>query len=270
LITVTSANLSGVMDRVSDIRRDVWPSEFEVIDKEGIFRLLHYIPVKAQKYRTPILMVFAIINRPYILDLRKDISVVAKYLNAGLDVYMIDWGYPTTADRYLDLDDYIDFLDKSVENIKERQEVDQVVMHGYCLGGTLCTAYAAVRPQNIRSLLLQATPIDFNTNNTMAVWARGLDPDKIVEFKLKGTPGFPVNVERLVEELERSFFHISMADESSYVDLAQIEKYTGEHTVRSEFVKRIFTRMNQTEDEREKEILKLALLKGLAAFQRGE
>jgi DNA repair exonuclease SbcCD nuclease subunit len=96
------------------------------------------------------------------------------------------------------------------------------------------------------------------------------DPDKIVEFKLKGTPGFPVNVERLVEELERSFFHISMADESSYVDLAQIEKYTGEHTVRSEFVKRIFTRMNQTEDEREKEILKLALLKGLAAFQRGE
>ncbi len=190
MATVKPANLAGVMDRVCDIRTDVWPSKFEVVDEEGIFRLLHYIPVKARKYRTPILMVYAFINRPYILDLRKDISVVDKYLNAGFDVYMIDWGYPTGADRYLNLDDYIDFLDKSVENIKKRNEVDQVTVHGYCLGGTLSTAYAAIRPRNLRSLLLQATPIDFNTNNTLAVWARSLDPDKVVEAQGVATGAF--------------------------------------------------------------------------------
>ena len=96
------------------------------------------------------------------------------------------------------------------------------------------------------------------------------DPEKIVEFQLHGTPGFPVQAEELAEKLEESFFYVSVTDASSYIDVASLEKYAGEHTVRGEFVKRVLAKMAQVEGEREKEVLRLALLKGLAAFQRGE
>lgn len=96
------------------------------------------------------------------------------------------------------------------------------------------------------------------------------DPEKIVEFILTGTPSFPVPSEELAVELEEDFFYVSITDESSHVDPALAEKFTSEHTVRGEFVKRILASMAQTEDQREKEVLKLALLKGLAAFKRGE
>ena len=96
------------------------------------------------------------------------------------------------------------------------------------------------------------------------------DPEKIVEFQLHGTPGFPVQAGELAEKLEESFFYVSVTDASSYIDLGSLEKYTGEHTVRGEFVKRILAKMEQAEGEREKEVLRLALFKGLAAFKRGE
>ncbi|HLC23283.1 MAG TPA: alpha/beta fold hydrolase [Dehalococcoidia bacterium] len=170
-----------VLQKVCDAQIDVWPSKFEVLDEEGIFRLLHYRPITEAKYRTPVLIVYAFINRPYVLDMRLEISVVNKYQQAGFDVYMVDWGYPTRADKYLDLDDYVDYLDKSVELIKRRNEVERVTIHGYCLGGTLSVVYSALRPDNVANLVLSATPIDFHTNNLLAVWARAMDPDKIAD-----------------------------------------------------------------------------------------
>ncbi len=173
---------SDVLSRVTTLNVDVSPSKYDVVNEEGIFSLRHYHPLAEEKYRTPILIVYAFINRPYVLDMQPEISVVQKYLKAGFDVYMIDWGYPTAADRFLDLDDYVDFIDRSLEEVKQRKGVDQVNLHGYCLGGTLSVVYTALRQRNIRNLILQAAPIDFHTNNTVALWARALDPDKIVDI----------------------------------------------------------------------------------------
>jgi polyhydroxyalkanoate synthase len=172
---------SDLLSKIATLNVDVAPSKYNVIDEEGIFKLRHYHTLAEEKYRTPILIVYAFINRPYVLDMQIEISVVQKYLKAGFDVYMIDWGYPTAADRFLDLDDYVDFIDRSVEEVKQRKGVNQVNLHGYCLGGTLCAAYTALRQKNIKNLILQAAPIDFHTNNTVALWARALDPDKIVD-----------------------------------------------------------------------------------------
>jgi poly[(R)-3-hydroxyalkanoate] polymerase subunit PhaC len=173
---------SDVLSRITTLNVDVWPSKYDVVDEEGIFRLLHYHPLAEEKYRTPILIVYAFINRPYVLDMQPEISVVQQYLKAGFDVYMIDWGYPTAAHRFLDLDDYVDFIDRSVDEVKQRKNVDRVNLHGYCLGGTLGVVYTALRQRNIRNLILQAAPIDFHTNNTIALWARTLDPDKIIDI----------------------------------------------------------------------------------------
>lgn len=173
-------SLLGVMERLSIVEPDVWRSIFDVVDEEGIFRLLVYHPLGERKYKTPVLIVYAFINRPYVLDLQPSVSVVRRYLEAGFRLYMTDWGYPTRVDKYLKIDDYVDYLEKCVEIIKEREGVDKVSLHGYCLGGNLAAIYTALHQENVKNLMFQATPIDFHTDNTLAIWARNIDADKIV------------------------------------------------------------------------------------------
>lgn len=178
---ISEEDIPSIMEKLSELETDVWQSEFEVIDEEGDFRLLHYRPLSEERYETPLLMVYAFINRPFVLDMAPDISVVRKFLQAGLDVYMIDWGYPTGAGKYLEIADYINYIDRSVEIIKEREDTDKVSLHGYCLGGTLSVIYTTLHQEKVKNLLLQATPIDFHTDNVLAKWARKLPVDEIVD-----------------------------------------------------------------------------------------
>lgn len=104
----------------------------------------------------------------------------------------------------------------------------------------------------------------------MAECRRYRDPEKLVEFRLTGASAFPLDLQEMEEELQTDFFYLRFRDESSFVDWARIEKYAGEHTVRGAFARRILAQMEQAAAAREKEVCKLALLKGLAVFQRGE
>lgn len=104
----------------------------------------------------------------------------------------------------------------------------------------------------------------------VAACRRYRDPEKLLEIRFTGASEFPVDVQRIVEELQEDFFYLRMLDESSFIDWSQMEKFTDEHTVRGAFVQRILTQMEQALEAREKEVFKLALLKGLAVFQRGE
>ena len=73
-----------------------------MVFEEGSLRLLRYRS-DSVKFAEPILICFALVNRPYILDLQGDRSVVRQLLDRGFDVYLIDWGTPTDADRTLRL-----------------------------------------------------------------------------------------------------------------------------------------------------------------------
>ena len=57
--------------------------------------------------KVPLLIVYALVNRPYMVDLQEDRSIVRNLLSQGEDVYLIDWGYPDRSDRYETHDDYI-------------------------------------------------------------------------------------------------------------------------------------------------------------------
>jgi len=46
----------------------------------------------------PLLIVYSLFNRSYILDLRPGNSVVERLLGAGFDVYLLDWGVPDERD----------------------------------------------------------------------------------------------------------------------------------------------------------------------------
>ena len=70
---------------------------------------------------------FALVNRPYIMDLKEGRSIVANYVEAGFDAYLIDWGTPTRAERFLTTDDYVNgYLLNVVEHLRERNGSDKV------------------------------------------------------------------------------------------------------------------------------------------------
>ena len=156
----------------------------EVVHRDRAMRLLHFAPVKKVLSPVPVLIVWALVNRYYILDLQTDKSVIGELLDAGLDVYAIDWGYPSQADRYLTIDDYVnDLMDNAVDILRNRSGFDQITLMGVCQGGTFSLMYASLHQEKLRNLVTVVTPVDFDTDKGLLnIWAKHLDVDKIVDY----------------------------------------------------------------------------------------
>ena len=133
--------------------------------------------------KTPLLIVYALINRETMLDLQPDRSVIQTFLNNGLEVYMMDWGYPTRKDRFLTIEDHVcGYMDDAVDFIRERHGLDRINLMGICMGGSFCVMYTALYPEKIRNLNTTVTPTNFETDEGLLhVWMRRLDADRMVE-----------------------------------------------------------------------------------------
>jgi len=157
----------------------------DVVYEEGRMRVLHYRrpPAVTAGHRPPILCVYALINKPYIMDLQPGLSVVESLLARGLDVYLIDWGTPNVLDQDLRIHDYVNgYVDAAVEATKRGANVDRIHILGYCMGGAFSAMYTARHPENVRTLSLMAAPLDFATNSSfLNVWAKapGFDAWKV-------------------------------------------------------------------------------------------
>lgn len=133
----------------------------EVVDEDRLlnFKLLRYVKEKDNK--RILLVVPHIINRPYILDLNNDVSIIRKFLERGFSVYMCDWGYPTTKQRKVSFSDYVHYMDKVVDFICKERGVKVSVL-GYCTGGIISLMYASLHPEKVEKLILLATPVNFS------------------------------------------------------------------------------------------------------------
>jgi polyhydroxyalkanoate synthase len=131
----------------------------------------------------PVLIVYALVNRPYMTDLQEDRSLVRGLLRAGLDVYLIDWGYPDRADQYLTLDDYINgYIDRCVDVLRHRHGLNQINLLGICQGGTFSLCYSAMHPDKVKNLITMVTPVDFKTpDNLLSRWVQNMDVDLLVD-----------------------------------------------------------------------------------------
>jgi polyhydroxyalkanoate synthase len=154
-----------------------------VVWTENKWRLLRFAPERA-RYATPILLVPSLINRWYVLDLGPGRSVIEWLVGRGHTVYCIDWGTPGDEDRFLTWDDIGGrYLGRAVRVASRTSGDRDVHLLGYCLGGTLTTAYAAAFPERIATLTALAAPIDFAHAGIMATWTRTptFDVGSIVE-----------------------------------------------------------------------------------------
>jgi polyhydroxyalkanoate synthase subunit PhaC len=176
-------NFPTLWERAKQIRKGVSPSE--VVYEEDRLKLLHFQSDSEPRFKTPLVFIYALVNRPYILDLKKGRSVVANFVNHGFDTYLVDWGVPTPADRHLTLDDYINgYMMNVMDFISERTGADRLNVLGYCMGGTMSAMFTALHPDRVKNLILLAAPIDFSSKDGLLnLWTRAenFDVDKFVD-----------------------------------------------------------------------------------------
>jgi polyhydroxyalkanoate synthase subunit PhaC len=155
----------------------------EVLVEERAYRLLHYQQMVSKTARTPILVVYALINRSYVLDLQPDKSWIRSLLSQGFDVYLIDWKTPTAADKYVSFDDYVNcYIDDCVETVLEKNKVEKLTLHGYCMGGTMSSIYTALHQDKVRNLAVIAPVIDGQKDFTViGNLAKNMDVDKMLQ-----------------------------------------------------------------------------------------
>ncbi len=172
---------SEVLLEKMDAQVAVTPSE--VVYQEDRIKLKHYLPRTQIRYATPLLVVYALINRETMLDLQPGRSVVENFLNSGIDLYMIEWGYPTRKDRFLGFDDHINgYMDNVINFIRERHGVDSINLMGICMGGTFSVIYSALYPEKIKNLITTVTPTYFDTDKGLLhVWMKHVDADRLVD-----------------------------------------------------------------------------------------
>jgi len=156
-------------------RQEVW--------RDGKVVLYRFVGDKTPTARVPLLITYALVNRPYMVDLQADRSLVKGLLALGEDVYIIDWGYPDRSDRFLNLDDYLNhFLDGAVDHLRQTHGLEAVNLLGICQGGAFSLCYAAQHPDKVKNLITMVTPVDFHTpDNMLSHWTRELDVDLFVD-----------------------------------------------------------------------------------------
>lgn len=212
-------------------------SEYDVVFEYNKMRLLRFKPLSDKGLHPPLLMVYAVINKPYILDLQPDRSVVKKFLEKGFDVYLIDWGTPSDADKYTCLDDYINYYMRyAVDHICKENSCTQVSLLGYCIGGYFSTIFSSLYPKRVKNLMIMSAPIDFHVKGgPLHVWTQKeiFDVSKFTEAHGNCSPDILNNGFLLLNPMENTYLKyldlVEKVDDKDYVDnFFRMEKWNND------------------------------------------
>lgn len=155
----------------------------ELVWQDDLVKLYHYKRDTPPKCKIPVLVSFAIMNRQDVLDLQPDRSLMKKLLDEGLDIYIMDWGYPQKRHRYLTMEDYIlGFMNDAVDFVRKSTGNKKIHKMGICQGGTFSAIYASIFPEKLQSLTTYVAPYDFSGNECMLYrWTKDLDIDAMID-----------------------------------------------------------------------------------------
>ena len=181
------------------LRDNINRTPSEAIDTKGRFDLLHYKSDLPPEHKTPLLVVGSLINRYYILDLLPNVSIIKNLQRQGFDIYATDWGTPKSFDKDLTLETYAEeYVENAVEKVKEITGSDKVSLFGYCWGGLFALIYTSTHQENVKNLILHATPVDIDKNKTIIEnWTAHLNADNLVDV-FGNIPGWLLNLAFLI------------------------------------------------------------------------
>jgi polyhydroxyalkanoate synthase len=126
----------------------------------------------SRRRKTPILVVGSVIAEPWILDLTDGHSLIGHLVDAGHDVYLLDWGTPSASHTF-GLAESVDVLVAAERVVLQDAGARKLDLLGYCLGATICLIRAAVEPAgHVRSIAAIAPPVDLEEGGKLAGFMR--------------------------------------------------------------------------------------------------
>jgi polyhydroxyalkanoate synthase len=166
---------------------EIATSPKDEIWRDGKIRLYRYRPMGDNLSTLgPMLIMHGLIGRQSMTDLEPGRSLVLRLLEAGVDLYVIDWGNPGRADQFNDFTDYAEFhLGDAIDVVRVASGAEKVALFGICQGGVFAACHAARHPDAVSGLVLTVTPIDFHADilspqpGLLNVWVRSL-PAKLL------------------------------------------------------------------------------------------
>ena len=178
---------TGMQIILEGAKAETGQSPKEVIWKKNKAELYHYMPTTERRFTLPVLLIYSLINRAYVLDLMPGNSLVEFLVGQGFDVYLLDWGTPGDEDTSISFDHYVlDYLPRVVKQVLRTSQAQGYSLLGYCLGGTMTAMYAALFPgKPLKNLVFLTAPIDFSSDETglYGLWtsAKYMNPDRLVD-----------------------------------------------------------------------------------------
>lgn len=137
-------------------------SKHDIIWRNEDICLRAFLPDKPNG-KHPLVLCYALVNRPWILDLTPGSSLVQALVSEGFSVYLIDWGNPVRCQRYLGMEHYIGkLMHRCIQIACNHLGSAQADLVGICQGGVFSLCYAALHPERIAKLVTLVTPIDFH------------------------------------------------------------------------------------------------------------
>jgi polyhydroxyalkanoate synthase len=220
-------------NHIEDVEIAVSPKT--AVYNEDKLTLYRYDRETAPTFKTPVLIVYALVNTYKMLDIQPDRSYIQNLLTAGLDVYLIDWGNPTKVDKYLSMDDYVNgYINNCVDYIRKKNRVEKINILSICQGGTLSVIYSSLYPNKVKNLITHVTPIDFSTNDGLLFrWSKDMDFDKLVEGFDGIIPGEFLNqgfdmLKPMMKLLKQQTLTNALDDKDKLMNFLRMEKWISE------------------------------------------
>lgn len=231
-----SSKLMKSYETFNEIKEvDIATSPKTAVYSEDKLTLYRYDRATEPSYKTPVLIVYALVNTYKMLDIQPDRSYIRNLLDAGLDVYLIDWGNPTKIDKYLSIDDYVNtYINNCVDFIRKKNRIEKINILSICQGGTLSVIYSSLYPNKVKNLVTHVTPIDFSTNDGLLFrWSKDMDFDKIVEGFGGLIPGDFLNqgfdmLKPMMKLQKQQTLTNSLDDKDKLMNFLRMEKWISE------------------------------------------
>ncbi len=227
---------ADAIKNIGDINEvDVATAPREVVWEDGKVKLFHFTRNEKPKAKTPVIISYALVNRWAMMDLQPDRSFIRKLISEGIDVYVIDWGYPTRTDRYKSMEDYIlGDLNNCVDYVRNAHGIEKVNLLGVCQGGTFSLIYSALNPDKIKNLITLVTPVEFADNDGLLFkWSREMDVDTMVESFGGLIPGdflnFGFDLLKPMNKMRKYYgFNDVAKDKASLMNFLRMEKWVSD------------------------------------------
>ena len=154
-----------------------------LVYSEDKLKLYKYNRNSKPSIKTPVLIVYALVNTYQMLDLQPDRSYIKNLLESGLDIYIIDWGHPTKMDKFLSMEDYIDgYINNCVDFIRKENKMEKINLLSICQGGTFSLIYSALHPEKIKNCVTHVTPVDFSIEEGLLFkWSKEMDFKALID-----------------------------------------------------------------------------------------